>query len=323
MNSETFKNKNYPNLITDYNSNEKIYSMSCEFEEKVKKFIKAPKNIAIITDFDFTLTKKYHHDSNCYSSYCVLEFSDHISDNFRKINQDLFQKYAKFENDLTLDFHTRDELVKTWFRDNLDLIVDEKLIKENFQAMVLKAEKKFFYRYGILELFDLVHTHNIPIFIISGGIYEIIEESLKIILPYFQELVDKKLIHILSNKFTYDQNGKISGYEEPFVYTFNKGEILKKIYHEYNLAEGNLIVMGDHLNDTDTIRHIDYNEEIKIGFINYFEDSLTEQQIKMIEAYQLKYDVCLINDGNLTFINNLIKQILSGFKVGSKDDSRI
>jgi hypothetical protein len=84
---------------------------------------------------------------------------------------------------------------------------------------------------------------------------------------------------------------------------------LKTIYSKLHKGEENLIVMGDHINDLDTIKNIEYLNEIKIGFINYKEDSLTEQQIKLKEAFQLHYDVCIINDGNLSFVNNLIKDI--------------
>ena len=75
-------------------------------------------------------------------------------------------------------------------------------------------------------------------------------------------------------------------------------------------GEENIIVMGDHLNDLDSIKNLKYHNEIKIGFINYKEDSLTTKQIKLKEVYQLHYDVCIINDGNLIFVNNLIKHIL-------------
>ncbi len=311
---KAFGESNYipKNFITEYNSKEIIQIISNDFYEKKKEFEANPKKLMIITDFDFTLTKKYHKDSNLYSSYCVLEFSKYMSDNFKKMNKELFSKYSKFENDLTLDFETKDKLMQQWFKENLDLILVENLSKENFNKMILQAENNFYYRYGILDLFNLVNIHNIPFFIISGGIHEIIEESLKIILPFYDELKEKNLIHIVANKFTYDEKGKVLGYTEPFVYTFNKGETLKQIYKQYNTGEENILVMGDHLNDTDTIKHIDYENEIKIGYINYSEDSLNEQQHKMIEAYQLKYDVCIYNDGNLTFTNSLIKKIVSG-----------
>jgi hypothetical protein len=68
--------------------------------------------------------------------------------------------------------------------------------------------------------------------------------------------------------------------------------------------------MGDHINDTDSIKYLNYNNEIKIGYINYKEDTIQEQLEKLKESYQQHYDVCIINDGNLSYVNNLIKTIL-------------
>lgn len=312
--SNIIKNINYPNFITEYNPKERVKFISENFEEKVKEFKKDPNKLMIVSDFDFTLTKKYHKDLNLFSSYCVLESSEMISEEFKKLNKELFLKYSSIENDITMDFIKRDKLMQQWFKENLDLVLIENLSKEDFQSMILESERNFYYRYGILELFNLIHTYNIPFFIISGGIFEIIEESLKLILPFYNELKQKNLIHIVANRFVYDSQDKVCGYTEPFVYTFNKGETLKHIFKEFNTGQENIIVLGDHLNDTDTIKHIDYENEIKIGFINYFEDTLTEKQHKMIEANQLKYDVCLINDGNLTYVNSLIKKIMDGCK---------
>jgi HAD superfamily hydrolase (TIGR01544 family) len=312
MNSTALNDKILlPNFITDYNSKEKIQYVSSEYEQKLSTFCKSPEKLIIVTDFDFTLTKKYHKDNNLYSSYCVLEYSNGVSEDYKKLNKELFSKYSKIENDFSIDFETRDKLIHQWFKENLDLLLAEKIYKEDFYGMLIQAERNFYYRYGILEFFSLIEKNNIPLFIISGGISEIIEESLKVVVPEYQSLKEKNLIHIVANQFEYDTNNKVVGYKSPFVYTFNKGETLKNIFKEFNTGDANIIVMGDHLNDTDTVKHIDYNEEIKIGFINYFEDSLTEQHHKMIEAYKLKYDVCLINDGNLTFINSLMKNIIN------------
>jgi hypothetical protein len=81
-------------------------------------------------------------------------------------------------------------------------------------------------------------------------------------------------------------------------------EIFKDTQHD------NLILMGDHINDTDSIKHLNYVNEIKIGFINYKEDTINEQLTKLKETYQQHYDIRIINDGNLSFVNNLIKAIL-------------
>jgi hypothetical protein len=133
---------------------------------------------------------------------------------------------------------------------------------------------------------------------------------------------EKNMIHIIANSFSYDNNGVINGHQEPFVYTFNKGEVnnlliqvLKEIFKD--TQHDNLILMGDHINDTDSIKYLKYINEIKIGFINYKEDTLKEQLMKLKESYQKHYDVCIINDGNLSFVNNLIKAIL-GEEVAEK-----
>jgi HAD superfamily hydrolase (TIGR01544 family) len=310
--NKKIKNNVYANFITDYNHKESTRVMKEDYDEKISEFKKTPEKLMIVTDFDFTLTKKYFEETHLYSSYCVLEKSEFISDNFKQKNQELFVKYSKYENDLTIDFSTKDQLIRRWFQENLELILEENIKKESFLAMILQAEKNFYYRYGISEFFDLIEKHNIPIFIISGGIQEIIEESLNHVLPQYSTLKNKNLIHVIANKFKYDENNKVIGYVEPFVYTFNKGETLKRIFKEYNTGDENIIVMGDHINDIDTIKHLDYNNEIKIGFINFEEDSEDERKMKLLEAYQLRYDVLIFNDGNLNFVNNLLRNILKG-----------
>lgn len=300
-----------PNYVFDYNTKEKVNIVSDDYYKKLKIMKENPNKLILVSDFDYTLTKKHHKDTHLYSSYCVLEYSNFISEEYRKANSELFEKYYRYEIDTLLDFDERDKMVKIWFKENLDLIVGENLTKDNFRSMVQQAEKRLFFRDGIIELFEIVRKHSIPFFIISGGLRDVIEEAMIATIPFYAELKERKLIHVISNGFLFDQDtGKITGFTEPFVYTFNKGQILSQIYHEYHTGDRNIILMGDHLNDTDCIKQIDYNEEIKIGFINYFEDSLDEQKIKLIEEYHLKYDVSIINDGNLTFVNSLIKSIV-------------
>ena len=79
---------------------------------------------------------------------------------------------------------------------------------------------------SLTELFEILFHNNIPIYIISGGILEIIEETLRLLLPHYETMKEKNMIHIISNSFTYDEGGVINGHREPFVYTFNKGEVL-------------------------------------------------------------------------------------------------
>jgi HAD superfamily hydrolase (TIGR01544 family) len=220
-------NSNNINLVKECNHFEKIeFIDKPAFDKKYSNFKKNPENLVIITDFDYTLTRKLHPEKGTlYSSYCVLEYWDNISEKYRKENKELFEKYYPIEIDHTLDFEERDKFVRQWYRENFELIIAENITKSDFQKMVVQAEGLFCYRYGIMEFFDLIRKYKINIYIISGGLFEIIEESLRMLLPYYSEI--EGLIHIVSNKFKYDDRGKLIGYEDPFVYTFNKGEVIK------------------------------------------------------------------------------------------------
>jgi HAD superfamily hydrolase (TIGR01544 family) len=222
-------NKNFChiiNIINDINNNEEIDLIEDSLKRKIIEFKKNKSCLKIISDFDYTLTQKYHSMyGNLYSSYAILNYSTTVSDNLKQTSKELFKKYSPIESDTTLDFNERDKLIKKWFKEDLDLMLKEKITKNDFREMVQQAENKFYFRYGILELFEIVFHNHIPIYIISGGIQEIIEETFRLLLPHYETMKENNMIHIISNSFTYDENGVINGHKEPFVYTFNKGEV--------------------------------------------------------------------------------------------------
>ncbi len=218
------------NFIASHSKFEKMENFNKNINSIIKKIKETNGKIAIISDFDFTLTRRFDLNDekiNYYSSYCVFEHSKHITDEYRSKNQDLYNTYHKYEVDETVDFHTRNQLVFKWYKDNLDLIIAEDITKEHFEEMVDHSHEKFYFRNGILELFELVLEYGIPFYIISGGLHEIIEHGLKSVIPFYSMLEERKLINIIANKFIYDSlTQKMIAYQEPIVYTFNKGEVL-------------------------------------------------------------------------------------------------
>jgi 2-hydroxy-3-keto-5-methylthiopentenyl-1-phosphate phosphatase len=88
---------------------------------------------------------------------------------------------------------------------------------------MVTSENQFYFRNGIKELFQLIEKYHIPLYIVSGGIKEVIQSSLKYVIQNFNSLVQKGLIHIVSNEFTYNsETDEIETYKEPMIYTFNK-----------------------------------------------------------------------------------------------------
>jgi hypothetical protein len=61
--------------------------------------------------------------------------------------------------------------------------------------------------------------------------------------------------------------------------------------------------LGDGVNDIDMIEGFDYDNLIKIGFLN-------ENVEENLPEVKKNFDVIILNDGNMDFVNNLLKEIV-------------
>jgi hypothetical protein len=123
--------------VNDINNNEEIELIEEDLKRKLKEFKKNKTSLKIISDFDYTLTQKYHSEyGNLYSSYAILNHSSTVSNEFRKTSKALFKNYSPIESDISLDFHERDLMIKKWFIEDLDLMLNERITKKDFQKMV-------------------------------------------------------------------------------------------------------------------------------------------------------------------------------------------
>ena len=64
----------------------------------------------------------------------------------------------------------------------------------------------------------------------------------------------------------------------------------------------NAILLGDSIDDAKIIAGSNFDCVIKIGFLNYDVDEL-------LDAYSKNFDVLILNDSSLDYINNLLKEI--------------
>lgn len=224
-----YPNKALRNFIANHSKYEKIEHFNKNVNWIINRIKTTNGKIAIVSDFDYTLTKRFDIDNdktNYYSSYCVFENFKDTTKLYRTKNQDLFNTYYKYEMDETIEFSLRNQLVYKWYKDNLDLIIEEKFTNDQFKEMIEHSHEKFYFRNGILELFEIVLKYHIPFYVISGGLHDVIEHSLRVVIPFFDLLQEKKLINLIANKFIFDEiTDKIVSYQEPIVYTFNKGEV--------------------------------------------------------------------------------------------------
>ncbi len=73
-----------------------------------------------------------------------------------------------------------------------------------------------------MELFDLIYKYKIKLYIISGGLLEVLENVLIEAIPIYPKLVEEKLITIISNELEYNSDSISHKFKEQIVYTFNK-----------------------------------------------------------------------------------------------------
>ncbi len=146
-----------------------------------------------------------------------------------------------------MDSAKRNEKVKTWFAKNFRLLAQERLHRADFGEMIERSRGRFFFRNGFLETLDAIEKYKIPMYIVSGGIYNVIEESLKMVVPNYAQLKIKGLINIVSNRLEFDGTTHYSsGFRGPMVYTFNKAKVLSDLYKDKFSSADNVIVLGDH-----------------------------------------------------------------------------
>ena len=270
-------------------------------------------NFIIISDFDYTLSKKYFNGKKMYSTYCFLEKSSLINKknkNFLKEIEKLNQEYIPIESNYNIDFEFKKEKIKEWFIKALDLYVSQKFSKDEYNCMIEKINKKeltFSFRDGIEIFFKRLIKYEIPIIIISGGLKKPIDLMLGKILNNYKQLKEENKIIILANSFTFNNEGIVNGYYMPVIYTFNKENIIKdeisKKYPKINKA----FVMGDHLNDFNSIKGLNLNSNmiIGIGFINYINVLEKENLKEVIKKYKAIYDINIINGSFFSIIRLL------------------
>ncbi len=176
---------------------------------------------AIVFDFDGTLTKS-RKGSNCW--YEVWKYMDDLDyDNF------LYDKYKRKEFD-----------DKKWF----ELIIERYKQIDVRREYLHEISKSIALLPGTYETLEQLYKFDIKIFILSGGIRQIIEDTLK------REKVDKFITSIETYDLIFDENGKLLGLKRPNLHNpENKNEYIDLIKKEYNLNSDEILFVGNGAND--------------------------------------------------------------------------
>ena len=276
-------------------------------------------NIIFITDFDYTITKRYNYQKNStlFSSYRFYDESLIGGDQQKilDIQNQLCNEYMKYETDSTYDKKIREQKVHEFYSKSLDVYINPKFTRNSIGKMLEKFKEKYELRKYTKELFELLIKLEIPIVIVSGGVKEVIIDLLKTSINNFEKYLSEKKIIIIANELYFEEGKGCIGHSTNVIYAFNKSNFVKETIKNNFPQVKNVIVMGDHLNDFDSVQDLEINKNdiIGIGFVNIKPEILndeTKKEIikKNVEEYNNVYDVNLIGDNDFDFIIKLFEK---------------
>ena len=265
-----------------------------ELLNKILKFKKDKKtSIHIVSDFDKTLTKAFIKGNKVHGSYAILRENKYLSEDYSNQAFKLYEKYHPYEIDQNLPDKEKKVKMDQWWEEHLNLMIKSGINKDVFIDI---AKKGFVHpRKGLREFTNLLKKNEIPLLIFSAGLGDIIKEFL------IKKKCFTKNLKIIANFFKFEEDGKVNGYISDIVHVFNK----KEIEHEENFPNrNNIILLGDNLGDLGMVKGIEYEEIIKIAFLN---EKIEEQK----EEYTKNFDLIILNDGTLKEVNKILKEILN------------
>ena len=261
----------------------------------------------VVSDFDKTLTSCFVEGVKIPSLISILRDEKYLTPDYPEKAQALYAKYHPAEIDLKLTLAEKKKLMHRWWSEHYALLIKSGLTKTDL-ARVAKS-KNIALRSGAVEFMDFLQKHSIPLVILSAAGLGF--ETIQMYLGNHNILHDN--IHIVSNELKWDENGKAIGVREPIIHTFNKNySAVKDLeFFESVRERKNVIFLGDGEGDASMVEGFEYDNIIKIGFLN-------ESVSVDLEKFKNSYDVLVLNDGSMDYV---LKSFTSLFDVVILNDS--
>ena len=289
MEIETFEKKSAENIIIPDEKN----------LEKLKKIFLAQgkEKIQVLSDFDKTLTQYFFAGKKAPSLIEQIRKGKYLTPDYAEKAYALFDTYSPYERDLKFSRDERTKKMQEWWTLHFELMIQCGLDKQVLDDIAKKKEIVF--RPDVLELIDFLHDNNIPLVIMSAGPGDMISRHFK------QEGRLYSNVHIIANFFEFDEKGKVARIKEPIIHSLNKYEIMLQNFPAFNKIKErkNVILLGDGVDDIGMVEGFDYDNLLKIGFLNANEDELRP-------SFQENFDVIVQNDSDFNYVSSLIKGIV-------------
>ena len=254
----------------------------------------------IVADFDRTLTKAFVDGKPRSSLESILEWEGLLGLEYSKKAKANFDKYYPIEINPNVSLEDKKVAMQEWRTVQFKLMLDSWLTKDVIQK-TMQSEKVIF-RSWYEIFFATLENNDIPLVVFSAsGLWY---EGVSCWLQSINAMTEN--IHIISNNFIWDTSGKAIWIQEPIIHSFNKNETTIKTFPFYQeiASRKNIILLWDSPGDVHMADGFDYENIIKIWFLN-------NDTPELRKLFQEKYDVVILNDGSMDWINDLIKKIIN------------
>lgn len=283
--------------------NENIVISNPKKVEKARKSISqgGAEKLHILADFDRTLTHAFISGEKVPSIISVLRSSGkYLGGDYAKKANALYEKYYPIEVDPNIPIEKKKKAMEEWWMTHFNLLAKSGFNKNHLGEIMASGRIRF--RQGALEFFDFLHKHGIPLIIMSssgvGG--DVISMLLK------KENRAYRNIHIISNSFVWDKEGRVIDIKKPIIHCLNKDETILKDFPYYKEIKHrkNVLLLGDSLGDVGMIEGFKYDNLIKVGFLN---ENIEEN----LKHYSKAYDILILNDSSMDYVNELLKEMIA------------
>jgi len=268
--------------------------------EKIKKaMIKAgADNLHILSDFDRTITYGTTAEGKRTETVIsqIRSSPKYLGEDYSRKAHELFDIYRPIEISTEIPFLEKKAKMYEWWKKHFNLLIECGFSKKTIEQVVKERPLKF--RKGSLDVIKLLNSRNIPLVFMSAAPGDMLIEYLK------KDNLLKENVFVVSNMYEFDKKGRAVKILEPIIHTLNKTETSLKNYPIYEKLKNrkNVILLGDEIGDIGMAEGLDYDNIIKIGFLN-------ENVEERLALYKENFDVVLLGDGDFSFINDLVKDI--------------
>jgi len=269
--------------------------------EDLKKSISEDgvEELHVLTDFDRTLTSSFVDGEKVPSLISILRNGDYLTADYAEKANQLYDKYYPIEVNPNIPIEERKKAMNEWWITHFDLLIKSGLDKNDIKDIV--KSKKIKFRNGFSDFVDILKKHNIPLVIMSScGLGN---NAISMCLEREEKLYDN--IHIISNLCKWDEKGNAVEFKKPIIHVMNKDETVIQDFPVFEKIKNrkNVLLLGDSIGDIGMVEGFDYNNLIKIGFLD-------ENVRENLKSFKANYDILLLNNSSMDYINKLLREII-------------